>query len=114
MALPCLAGMCAADNARARLASGEALSEMQRDELQIDARGCVGPQRDPWGVEWSGCPAKVAMQRPDIDAALTLRGLSKMSPLTGWPRGYNGRVVETWTIIDAERAALQAEREARR
>lgn len=110
MALPCLAGMCAADNARARLASGEALSEMQRDELQVDARGCVGPQKDPWGVEWPGCPAKCAMQRPDIDAALTLRGLSKMATLANWPRCANGRVVEVWTMIDAERAALQQER----
>lgn len=54
------------------------------------------------------------MERPDIDAALTLRGLSKMATLANWPRCANGRVVEVWTMIDAERAALQAEREARR
>lgn len=109
-----MVGKCAADNARARLASGETLSEVQREELEIDARGCVGEQRDAWGVTWPGCPAKCAMERPDIDAALTLRGLSKMATLANWPRCANGRVVEVWTMIDAERAALQAEREARR
>ncbi len=114
--MPCLAGKCAADNARARLASGAKLQPLERADLEAAATGCDGEQPDPWNatLKWQGCPAKRAMEHPDIDAALTLRGLSKMATLANWPRCANGRVVEVWTMIDAERAALQTEREARR
>lgn len=107
MSLPCLAGDCDADNARARLASGETFGAVERADLELAALGCQGPQRDPWGVTWDGCPGKLAMRRPDIDAALTVRGLSSMAPLSDWPHGYASHVVETWAAIEAERAALR-------
>ena len=109
MSLPCLAGRGDADNARARLASGEVVGAVERADLELAALGCVGPQRDPWDAElmWPGCPGKVAMRRPDIDAALTVRGLSTMAPLSDWPHGYAAHVVETWAAVEAEKAALR-------
>lgn len=109
MTLPCLAGECDADNARARLASGETFGPVERADLELAALGCQGPQRDPWdaSLTWDGCPAKVAMRRPDIDAALTVRGLSSMAPLSDWPHGYASHVVETWAAIESEKAAFR-------
>ena len=106
-----MAGTCAADNARSRLADGVA-NEHERTDLEIIARGCDGETPDPWtkSLMWAGCPAKLAMQRDDIDAALTLRGLSTMAPLADWPHGYNARVVEVWTTIEAERRAFDQAR----
>lgn len=114
MGLPCLAGKCAADNARKRLASGAAISDAERLDLEDEARGCDGEQPDPWdrSVKWPACPAKVAYARDDIDAALTLRGLATMSPLAGWPAGIASRVVDTWACIEGERNALRAEARA--
>lgn len=108
MSLPCLAGECDADNARARLASGETFGPVERADLELAALGCQGLQRDPWdaALTWDGCPGKLAMRRPDIDAALTVRGLSSMAPLSDWPHGYASHVVETWAAIEAERNAL--------
>lgn len=113
MGLPCLAGKCAADNARKRLASGAPLPDVERADLEVDAAGCDGEQPDPWDrdAKWPTCPAKAAYARDDIDAALTMRGLAAMSPLANWPIGIAARVVETWACIEGERNAL---REARR
>ena len=86
MGLPCIVGKCAAD--------------------------CKGPQADPWDktLMWDECPGKAAFKRADIDAALTVKGLAAMGPLSDWPHGYASHVVETWAAIDAEKAALRAER----
>lgn len=83
---------------------------MERVDLEIAARGCVGPQRDPWdgGLVWDECPAKAAMKHPDVDAAMTVKGLAAVSPIAGWPDSISGRVVETIAAIDGERAALRA------
>jgi hypothetical protein len=107
-----LANTCAADNARVRLAEG-VTNEHERTDLEIIARGCDGETVDPWtpSLMWPGCPGKLAMRRDDIDAALTLRGLSTMAPLTDWPHGYSARVVEVWTLVESERRAFD---EARR
>ena len=95
-----------------RLAEG-VTNEHERTDLEIIARGCDGETVDPWtpSLKWAGCPGKLALRRDDIDAALTLRGLSTMAPLTDWPHGYSARVVEVWTLVESERRAFD---EARR
>lgn len=84
---------------------------MERADLEIAARGCTGSQSDPWdaGLVWPECPAKAAMKHPDIDAALTVKGLATVSPIAGWPDSITGRVVETIAAIDAERADFRAQ-----
>ena len=106
MLLPCIAGECAADNARKRLASGVALCDIERADLEVDAAGCMGPQADPFdrSLTWDECPAKAAHKRSDIEGALMLRGLASMAPLQDWPRGYTARVVEAWVAIEAARS----------
>jgi hypothetical protein len=55
------------------------------------------------------------MERHDIRAALVVRGLSKMSPLSDWPHGYASWVATTWQQIDMERAKFEdAERRRQR
>ena len=92
--MPCLAAKCATEDA------------------------CeAGEQPDPWepSLKWRGCPAKRAMERQDIRAALVVRGLSKMSPLADWPHGYASWVATTWQQIDMERAKFEdAERRRQR
>ena len=84
---------------------------MERLDLVEASTGCDGEQPDPWepSVMWQGCPAKAALARDDIEAAMMMRGLAAMSPLAGWPAGIASRVVETWSCIEGERAALRDE-----
>lgn len=111
MGLPCIVGKCAADNARKRLASGDDLHPLERDDCEAAATGCDGEQPDPWNkkLRWKGCPAKAAFARPDIDSALTVRGLAAISPLEGWPRIYVPRVVEILSLISHEERLMRAE-----
>lgn len=116
MSLPCLSrnefgeSKCAADAARERIAKGGDMTDVQRGDLDLAAKGCSGPQPDPFdkSLTWNGCPAKAVAQRPDIDGAVTLRALASMAPLRDFPDGYNARVVDTWSAIESERAKLVA------
>lgn len=85
------------------------LDALERADLEAAAVGCDGEQPDPWepSAMWQGCPAKAALARDDIEAAMMMRGLAAMSPLAGWPAGIASRVVETWSCIEGERAALR-------
>jgi hypothetical protein len=82
LGLPCIIGKCAAD-------------------------GCAQtPSPDPWEgakLTWRGCPAVVAMDDADVQDAMLVRGLSKLSPLSDWPDGYTGRIVMTWAEIESWR-----------
>lgn len=84
------------------------MNATERADLEIAARGCLGSQPDPWvrDLRWDGCPAKAAMRHPDVDAALTLKGLAAVSPIAGWPDSITGRVVETIAAINGERAPV--------
>lgn len=98
--------------ARTRLASGDDLTLLERGDLEVAARGCDGEQPDPWDrvIKWDGCPAKSAMARADIQAAIALRGLASMSALHDWPGAYAGCPVETWMTIEVARGDLAAAR----
>ncbi len=109
--LHCLTRLgCPAERARTRLASVEAIDAVERSSLEIEARGCQGPQVDPFdsAVTWDGCPAKAAPAQRDVAAAMTVKALASMSPLAGWPRGYTARIVETWSEIERARAWVAA------
>jgi len=93
LGLPCLAARCGAEEA------------------------CEGSeQADPWtpGLKWQGCPGKRAFERQDVRAALVVRGMAKMSPLSDWPHGYASWVASTWQQIDMERAKFEDEDRRRR
>lgn len=106
--LPCIAGKCASDNARTRLAAGD-FDERERADLESAARACEGKQQDPWTptLEWEGCPAKAAYVDPDVSDALIVRGLSRINALHNWPHGYSARVADVMAAIAAEESALR-------
>lgn len=75
------------------------------------AANCSGPQPDPWdrALVWDECPGKAAFSRPDIDGALTVRGLHSL----GLPQSSDtlaAWVIDVWAMIESEKQAL---REAR-
>lgn len=109
--LHCLTRMgCPADTARKRLASDERIADVERSSLEIEARGCQGPQADPWdkSVTWDGCPAKAAPKHRDVMDTMNVKALASMSPLAGWPRGYSARIVEVWSEIEREKGWVAA------
>lgn len=109
MQLPCVAGKCAAQNAAKRLRGSTPIDPAERASLEAMARGCDGETRDPWdsALTWPECPAQAAGKRPDIRDARMLAGLASMSPLADWPHGWTARVVDTWALIEVERAELR-------
>lgn len=87
MGLPCLAGKCATPE------------------------HCEGEeQADPYdkALKWRGCPAKRTFERPEIRAALTLRQMSMVGPVSGWPERYTASVAMTVVQVKAERQAMDA------
>lgn len=91
LGLPCLAGECATPE---HCASEE--------------------QADPWDrtVKWRGCPGKGAFARPEIKAALMLRALSAIGPVS--PERYTHAVTATLLGIKAARAEMDAAKDGRR
>lgn len=85
---------------------------MERDSLEIEARGCQGPQPDPWdkSLTWPECPVQATFKRHDIDDYLLVKSLAAMSPLKDWPDGYAAHVADTWAMVDHERALMRDQR----
>lgn len=105
--LPCIIGKCDSDNARTRLASGDYRPE-ERADLEASAVTCEIDTLDPFDSKlvWKGCPAKLAAKLPEIRAALFLRGLGKLAPLSDYPQGYAAWAVDVWAAIEAGGAGL--------
>jgi hypothetical protein len=87
LGLPCLAGKCATPE------------HCEGDE-----------QADPYdkALKWRGCPAKRTLERPEIRAALMLRSMGAVGPVSGWHERYTASVATTLVQIKAERQAMDA------
>lgn len=57
-------------------------------------------------MKWQGCPGKRAFQRPEVKAALLLRAMSSLGPVS--PDRYTYAVTATALQIKAFRSEMDA------
>ena len=57
------------------------------------------------GQQWETCPVSAAMRDRRLQAALTLDGARRVSPLADWPDGYAAWVPGLLAEIESVRSA---------